>query len=318
MPLPITFANQTAPALPDLDTNFAALGALTAIPCAVAGTNTLLLTPAADTPTIGAYVDYQPFCGIAAGTNTGAVTAQIGSGLAALPVYLDTPSGTLALAGGEIIAGCAVAFIHDSALNSGAGGFHLFSAGAFLPASGSGIPGPFTIGGALGVATSITAGGTVTGASVHAAGALTAGTSVTAVGALAGAAVSASGAVAAGTSVTAAGAVSGASITASGALSGLALTVGAGTALTRLLSAAATVGFSVVAAGASQDQTVAALGAAVLDTVLIGQPSVVPAGLLFSGYVSAAGVITLRAANITGTSINPGSPTVRLTVLGFT
>lgn len=137
MSLPFSFGAVTTAQTPWLDSNFAALGALTAIPCAVAGTNTLTLTPQASTPTIAAYVNYQPFSGIAANTNGSAVTAQVG-GLAALNVYKDTASGPIALSGGEITAGNLIYLTYDGALNTGSGGFHLMPAGPTAAAAQSG------------------------------------------------------------------------------------------------------------------------------------------------------------------------------------
>lgn len=134
MALPITFAGLSAPLMVDLDDNFAALGALTAIPCTASGTNTIVLTPEANTPTISAYANYQPFSFIAPATNTGAATARF-SGLASLSIYKDTASGPVALVGGEIVTGNAVSLIYDSALNSGAGGFHVRS--SFTPNTGA-------------------------------------------------------------------------------------------------------------------------------------------------------------------------------------
>jgi len=124
MPLPNTFAAQTSPQMVELDQNFAALGALTTIPCTVAGTNTLALTATANTPTIAAYSNYQPFSFIAANTNSTAATAAVGS-LAALSIYKDSLGGPVVLTGGEIVAGGLVILTYDSALNTGAGGFHL-------------------------------------------------------------------------------------------------------------------------------------------------------------------------------------------------
>lgn len=145
MPLPTLFATQTTSTGPQLDANFAALGALTAIPCAISGTNAIILSPSANSPTIAAYANYQPFSGIAAATNTGAVTAQVGS-LAALAVYKDTASGPVALVGGEIAIGNALYLVYDSALGSGAGGFHLLGSVArantgSAPATVSSVPG---------------------------------------------------------------------------------------------------------------------------------------------------------------------------------
>jgi hypothetical protein len=124
MPLPHIFTALAATQMSFLDDNFAALGALTAIPSVITGTNTLAVAPLATTPTISAYGNYQAFSGVAAGTNTGAVTAQV-SGLGALSVYKDTISGPVALAGGEIVTGNLVVLTYDSSLNAGAGGFHL-------------------------------------------------------------------------------------------------------------------------------------------------------------------------------------------------
>lgn len=125
MPLPTLFANNENPAGPELDGCFNALGALTGIPCVIAGTNTITLTPnTVNTPTVSAYSVNQPYVGIAGGTNTGPATGQVGS-LAAINVYKDTASGPVLLEGGEIRTGNFVQFIYDSSLNSGAGGLHL-------------------------------------------------------------------------------------------------------------------------------------------------------------------------------------------------
>jgi hypothetical protein len=126
MALPFTFSGLSTAQMSDLDANFAALGALTAIPCLVAGTNNLSLTPLANTPTLSAYGNYQPFVTVAAGGNTGAVTAVF-SGLPILNVYKDTAVGPINLAGGEIVAGNLIFLVYDAALNSGAGGFHLIT-----------------------------------------------------------------------------------------------------------------------------------------------------------------------------------------------
>jgi len=124
------FENNLTNPLSALDNNFTTFGALVPIPCSVAGTNTLTLTQNAaglvPTPTIAAYSSNMLFTGVAAATNTGAVTANVGS-VGALPVYKDTQSGPVALTGNEIIAGCAFSLFYDAALNSGNGGFHLRS-----------------------------------------------------------------------------------------------------------------------------------------------------------------------------------------------
>lgn len=122
------FGSDTTPSLSDLDQNFQAFGALAPVPCAIAGTNALTLTQnganQASSVEMTDYENYQAVCGVASATNTGAVTAQVGS-LPALNVYKDTIAGPAALIGGEIVAGNAFTLVYDSALNSGAGGWHL-------------------------------------------------------------------------------------------------------------------------------------------------------------------------------------------------
>ncbi len=129
MPLPVAFANLTNPTLPQLDQNFVALGALVPIPCTVSGTNTITMTPAANTPTITALAPYTQFSGVVNVSNTGAtnIIAAGFNGPTGLPAYNDTPGGPVALAGGEMIAGNAFTAMYDPALNGGAGGFHVYT-----------------------------------------------------------------------------------------------------------------------------------------------------------------------------------------------
>ncbi len=127
------FENSTTASAVALDNNFTTLGALVPIPCGVAGTNTLTLTQNAaglvPTPAISAYTTNMLFTGIAAGTNTGAVTATVGA-IGALNVYKDTAAGPVALTGGEIVANNAFSLRYDATLNSNVGGFHLISSTA--------------------------------------------------------------------------------------------------------------------------------------------------------------------------------------------
>lgn len=133
------FANDTTPALPDLDQNFKAIGLLTPIPCSVAGTNTLTLTQngagQAASITVAGYGNGLQVCGIAAQTNTSAATAALGA-LPALNIYKDSVAGPVALTGSEIIAACAFTLRYDSALNSSAGGWHLITS---VPTQGNTI-----------------------------------------------------------------------------------------------------------------------------------------------------------------------------------
>ena len=119
-----TFANLTTPTLPELDANLSFLNGLINIPCTVSGTNTLTLTPVAGGGTISSYSNYMVLRGIAAATNSGAVTANF-AGIGALNVYKDTPAGPVVLTGNEIVLNCEFSLIYDSTLNASAGGFHL-------------------------------------------------------------------------------------------------------------------------------------------------------------------------------------------------
>src|ERR1700722_5830340 len=129
MPLPFIFASLSGAPVSDLDANFAAVGLLGTIPCAVSGTNSLTLTPFASpaSPTVTAYQNYMVFSGRASGTNTGPTTANA-AGIGLLTVYKDSGSGPAILAGGEIQPNNLIQLLYDSSLNSGAGGFHLSTA----------------------------------------------------------------------------------------------------------------------------------------------------------------------------------------------
>lgn len=129
MALPWTFANQATPQMVELDQNFAAVGAVGVVPCTVTGTNALTFTPALNTPTISAYANFMIVSGIAANSNSGLTTAQVGA-LASLNVYVDGSGGPVQATTGSIVAGNAIRLMYDSALNTGAGGFHLLGNGS--------------------------------------------------------------------------------------------------------------------------------------------------------------------------------------------
>lgn len=124
------FANDTTPGLPELDQNFNAFAVLTPIPCSVSGTNALAMTQnaagQAASGTIAAYENGLQICGVAAQTNSGAVTARLGA-LPILNVYKDSIAGPIALSGNEIIQACAFTLRYDAALNTNAGGWHLIA-----------------------------------------------------------------------------------------------------------------------------------------------------------------------------------------------
>lgn len=156
MALPVTFGNETVATGGQLDTNFQAVGILGILPCLIAGTNALVLTQQANTPTITAYANYMKFSGIISATNTGPMTAVVGS-LPVLPVYKDTVSGPVVLSGGELVIHNAVTLTYDSALDAGSGGFH-------VSASSSG--------GGSGTVTSVGSGTGLTGGPITGAGTL--------------------------------------------------------------------------------------------------------------------------------------------------
>lgn len=122
MPLPITFLTLTSPqSLQDFDTQFAAVAALGAIPCSASGTNTIALTPSANTPTVISYVDLQPsFVFVAQATSTGGVTLNV-AGVGARNAYKW--NGIAPIGNGDLIIGGIYRATFLTALNAGAGGF---------------------------------------------------------------------------------------------------------------------------------------------------------------------------------------------------
>jgi hypothetical protein len=239
------FASNTAPTGKELDDNFTSYTTLGMIPCAVAGTNTLTLTPfngsAAATPAITAYQNYLSFSGVVAISNSGATTIQVGS-LAALPCYKDTALGPTALSGGELIANCAFTALYDSTLNSGNGGFHVTT-------------GPNTVGATLNVTELIST----------------------------------------------------------------KILVGSSTAsITRILTGSATLSYSVTPAGATQDQTFTLTGALAGDAVQVGFISQPPAGAGFTGFMAAAGTVSLRLINPASVTLGAASLTVNAITMGTT
>jgi hypothetical protein len=121
--LPVIFA--TLPGgnqpLSLFDTQFAAVSALGAVPCAAAGQNTIALTPFANTPTIASYPDLQPsFVFAAAQTSNGSVTINA-SLVGARNAYKW--NGLQQCGSGDIVAGFVYRATPLAALNGGLGGF---------------------------------------------------------------------------------------------------------------------------------------------------------------------------------------------------
>ena len=63
--------------------------------------------------------------------------------------------------------------------------------------------------------------------------------------------------------------------------------------------------FPAIPALASADLTVAYAGAALFDYVVLGLPAAPPIGIIYSAFISAPGVVTVRATNITAAAITP-------------
>lgn len=128
MALPNILATLTAGNQPlsKIDQNFAALGAIATIPGTVTGTNAIAFTPAALTPTVAAYNQLQAYRFVAAATSSGAVTFQYAA-LAALAAYKAGIAGPVACGSGDIVIGDCYDAVYDLALNSGAGGLHIYN-----------------------------------------------------------------------------------------------------------------------------------------------------------------------------------------------
>jgi hypothetical protein len=266
--------------------NFSVVGLLGALPCTVSGTaNAITLTGATNNPTVASYSNYLRFSAIAALTNTGAVTAQYGA-LAVLNVYKDTNAGPVVLAGNEITANTAFELVYDSTLNSNAGGFHLV------------------------VSTSNV--GNISPTNINCSGVATIGTlDVTGAASVVGPASMASLTV--HNVITGAG---GASIS-SGVSVGT-LVVNGSAPVTRINTFSGTVTFSVLLANTSQDVAATVSGVQVGDAVMVGPPATNSTGLALMGYVPANGTITLRALNVTASSITAPTGIYRLVAIGFT
>lgn len=126
MSLPWIFANLPSGNTPasTLDQNFAALGAISTIPCTAAGTNNIVLTPLAGAPSVAAYNQMQGYRFVATATSTAAANLQF-QALASLPAYQPSVGGPVATNAGDLVLGQLYDAIYDTALNSGAGGFHI-------------------------------------------------------------------------------------------------------------------------------------------------------------------------------------------------
>lgn len=79
-------------------------------------------------------------------------------------------------------------------------------------------------------------------------------------------------------------------------------------------AALATLDFPSIAAVGTQDLTVAVPEAELGDVVSLGLPSNVPNGVVYFGFVSAAGTVKVRAINVTAGAVDPVSGSFRISV----
>lgn len=282
MALPTTFAALTTATGAMLDNNFGAVGVLGVTGCTIAGTNSLTLTPAANTPN-GSYVNYRIYGGIAVNDNTSGVSAQV-SALGFLPVYKDGPAGPVGLSGGEIQAGSYIQLIYDLALNAGAGGFHLMTpnavAGLYLPLTGGTVSGPIVVTSTV-IANELDTNNLVANISARAA-----------------------------------------TVTASTLGNFASALIGGGTPMLSVLSQSSALDFGDLVGGASLTlRSVALAGASIGDSVHLGLPASVGIfPVSFQGYVVADNTIAVSAINATGNTgltVSPGPLTIRTTAMRF-
>lgn len=127
MALPVTFGPLTTASMGQLDQNFSAVGALTVVQCTATGTNSIVLTPSANQPTVNGYGLLNPlkFGFTAPASSTGSVTLEINA-LGFLPVY--TQNGVQATSG-TLISGnyYEVTYTTGAIYNSGSGAWVLSS-----------------------------------------------------------------------------------------------------------------------------------------------------------------------------------------------
>lgn len=96
------------------------------------------------------------------------------------------------------------------------------------------------------------------------------------------------------------------------------ITIGGGQTITRVQSTLASLTFSSMNPQTTQDQSILLAGVKVEDNILIGPPPGITTGIIYSGFVSGAGTIDIRAFNISNLTITPTGGNYRVTDIGFT
>jgi len=92
------------------------------------------------------------------------------------------------------------------------------------------------------------------------------------------------------------------------------LNLGGRAGIAEVLTATAVLDYASIAAQTCGEKTVTVTGAAVGDSVKIGPPAALEAGLSVTGIVTAANTVTIRLCNVTSGAIDPASATYRVTV----
>ena len=82
---------------------------------------------------------------------------------------------------------------------------------------------------------------------------------------------------------------------------------GSGVAITKVLSATASLDFGSISAVSQASLTITVTGAAVGDEVVMALPAAPAAGIVFNAFVSAANTVTIRASNITASPVDPAA-----------
>lgn len=73
--------------------------------------------------------------------------------------------------------------------------------------------------------------------------------------------------------------------------------------------------FPSIAAGGTEELTIVVVGAVAGDTVALGPPDTIEAGLMWSGYVSALDTVTIRLHNTTAAPIDPASASWKASII---
>lgn len=134
MAYPTIFANLAAgnQSLALFDAMFNQVAQMVAIPSIASGTNTLVLTPIGNAPSLSNYQNFSSFRFVATATSSASVSAGY-QALPSLPVFFS--DGITQIGSGAIISGQEYVLIFVQSVNSGAGGFIIENAA--IPAAAS-------------------------------------------------------------------------------------------------------------------------------------------------------------------------------------